>query len=76
MNVNNPPKMIVVVLALICLTVLLMSNTIDSAEGLGLIGLIVGYGVGNGIAAKQGDPVEPMIGRRTPRDLDPPNPPE
>lgn len=64
MNVNNPPKMIVVVLALICLTLLLMTKTIEAEAGLGLIGLIVGYGVGNGIAAKNNDPVEPMLGRR------------
>lgn len=62
LNLNNPPKFYIVVLALIAVTVLMITNTIDSDAGLGLLGLIVGYGVGNGIAAKDGDPVEPIIG--------------
>lgn len=61
-NLNNPPKFYIVILALVCITVLMVTNTIDSDAGLGLLGLIVGYGVGNGIAARQGDPVEPIIG--------------
>ena len=63
-NLNNPPKFYIVILSLVCITVLLVSNTIDSDAGLGLLGLIVGYGVGNGIAARQGEPVEPIIGQR------------
>lgn len=61
-NLNNPPKFYIVILSLICITVLLVTNTIDSDAGLGLLGLIVGYGVGNGIAARQGEPIEPIIG--------------
>jgi len=55
--------MIIVVLALIALVVMMMSNTIEAESGLALISLIVGYGIGNGIAAKNNDPIEPMIGR-------------
>jgi len=62
LNLNNPPKFYIVVLALVCITVLMVTGTISSEAGLGLLGLIVGYAVGNGIAAKEGDPVEPMIG--------------
>jgi hypothetical protein len=61
LNLNNPPKFWIVVLALICITVLMVTGTIDADAGLGLLGLIVGYAVGNGIAAKQNDPVEPII---------------
>lgn len=63
LNLNNPPKFYIVVLALVCITVLMVFGTIASESGLGLLGLIVGYAVGNGIAAKQGDPVEPIIGQ-------------
>jgi hypothetical protein len=39
-------------------------RAIDSATGMPVITLIVGYAVGNGIAARKGDPVEPIIGRK------------
>ena len=62
LNLNNPPKAFIVVLSLLCITVLLLTKTIEAESGLGLIGLIVGYAIGNGIAAKQGDPIEPILG--------------
>lgn len=62
LNLNNPPKFYIVVLALVCITVLMIFGTIDSDAGLGLLGLIVGYAVGNGIAARQDEPIEPIIG--------------
>lgn len=61
-NLNNPPKFYIVILALVCITILMITGTIDSDAGLGLLGLIVGYAVGNGIAAKQGEPIEPIVG--------------
>lgn len=64
MRVNNPPKMYVVLLALVCLTLLLITRSIPGEAGMGLIGLIVGYGVGNGIAAKNNEPVDPIFGER------------
>lgn len=63
MFVKNPPKMYVVLLALLCITVLLITESIEPEAGLGLLGLIVGYGVGNGIAAKNDEPVDPIIGK-------------
>lgn len=63
-NLNNPPKFYVVVLALICITVLIITGSIEGEAGVGLLGLIVGYAVGNGIAARQGEPIEPIIGER------------
>ena len=63
LNLNNPPKFYIVILSLICITLLILLGAIESESGLGLLGLIVGYAVGNGIAAKQGEPVDPIIGR-------------
>jgi hypothetical protein len=63
-NLNNPPKFYIVILALVCITILMITKTIDSDAGLGLLGLIVGYAVGNGIAAKQGEAIEPIIGHQ------------
>lgn len=61
MTFNNAPKWVIVMASLGCITLLMLTNTIDSDAGLGLLGLIVGYGVGNGIAAKSGEPVEPLV---------------
>ena len=63
MFLANPPKALVAIIALICLTVLMALDSIDSSGGTGLIGMIVGYAVGNGIAARTGTPVEPIIGK-------------
>lgn len=63
MSITNPPKALIALVALVCLTVLLALNAIDKATGTGMIGTILGYAVGNGIAAKTGKPVEPIIGK-------------
>jgi hypothetical protein len=46
------------------LTVLLAVNAIPNEAGIGMIGSILGYAIGNGIAAKAGVPVEPIIGKK------------
>lgn len=66
LDVNNPPKFYIVLLALICISILMITSTIESEAGLGLLGLIVGYGIGNGVASKQGEPIEPVFGHRDP----------
>jgi len=47
------------------MTVLIAVGQLDSDQGLPLITMIVGYAVGNGIAARKGDPVDPIIGPKT-----------
>jgi hypothetical protein len=64
MILQNPSKALIALVALICVTVLIAVGSIDSDQGLPIITMIVGYAVGNGIAAKKGDPVEPIIGRK------------
>ena len=54
MNITNPPKALILMLALICITVLLAVNSIDETAGLPIISAIVFYGIGNGVAAKGG----------------------
>ena len=54
----------IALVALICITVLLAFNAIDQSAGTGLIGMIAGYAVGNGIAARKGEDVTPIIGRK------------
>lgn len=64
MKLANPSKALIALVGLICLTVLLAVGAIDMATGTGMIGTIIGYAVGNGIAARQNVPVEPIIGKK------------
>lgn len=63
-TVNNPPKFWLLVIALVGVFVLLAFGKIEPAYGTGIIGTIVGYGVGNGIAAKNDEPVAPVFARK------------
>ena len=64
MTVQNPPKAFIVLVGMICITVLMATHTIDQSAGTGLLGSIIGYAVGNGIAARKGETVEPILGRK------------
>lgn len=63
MTLNNTPKAVGIVLCMILLTLVFALDKLSEAGYIGLMGLIVGYLVGNGIAAKAGEPVEPVLGR-------------
>jgi len=65
MNIANPSKAMIALVALVCVTILLATNSVDEAAGTGLIGMIAGYAVGNGIAARRGDDVTPIIGKKS-----------
>ena len=67
MNIANPSKAMIALVALICVTILLATDSVDESAGTGLIGMIAGYAVGNGIAARRGDEVTPIIGRKVDR---------
>ena len=64
MNLANPSKALIALVGLICLTVLIAVDAIAADSGLPVITAIVGYAIGNGIAAKQGQSVDPIIGRK------------
>ena len=53
MIIGNPPKALILLVALICITVLLAINAIDESAGLPMISAIVFYGIGNGVAASK-----------------------
>ena len=65
MNIANPSKAFIALVSLICLTVLIAVDAINQDAGLPVITAIVGYAIGNGIAAKQGQPVQPIIGPKS-----------
>jgi hypothetical protein len=60
----NPSKALIALVALVCMTVLLGVGAIETDQGLPIITMIVGYSVGNGMAALTGKPVEPIIKKR------------
>ena len=64
MTISNPPKALIALVGLICLTILMATQSIEEATGTGLIGSILGYAIGNGISAKNGQPVQPIIGKK------------
>ena len=64
MTLANPPKALIALVALVCITILRAIDKLDQASFNAIGGLIVGYAVGNGIAARQGTPVNPIIGSK------------
>ena len=64
MSLANPSKALIALVGLVCLTVLIAVEAITSEAGLPVITAIIGYAIGNGIAAKSGQPVEPIIGKK------------
>jgi len=63
----NPSKALIALVALICMTVLLGVNAIETDQGLPIITMIVGYSVGNGMAAITGKQVDPIIKKKEPK---------
>lgn len=63
-TVTNLPKLIVALVLSICMTVLMLANTVSSEAGVPFLTAIGGYMLGNGIAARRNEPVEPVLGRR------------
>ena len=62
MTVSNMPKLVGILLAMCLLTAVFAMGKLSESGYLGLMGLIVGYLVGNGIAARDGTTVQPIIG--------------
>ena len=55
MTVNNAPKFIILLVGLLCLTALMVADKIDMASGVPILTMVIGYGIGNGIASREGD---------------------
>jgi hypothetical protein len=62
LKVVNPSKAGIALAGLACITLLMLTERIATEAGTGMLGAIVGYAIGNGIAASSGKPVTPMIG--------------
>jgi hypothetical protein len=64
MILSNPPKALIVLVAIICITVLMAVGKIDQSAGTGMLGTIVGYSVGNSIRPKGGEQVPAIVSRK------------
>jgi hypothetical protein len=60
--ISNPPKAFIALIGMLCITALMIADAIPTEGGTGMLGAIIGYAIGNGIAASSGTPVEPIIG--------------
>ena len=62
MNLTNPPKALIALVGMIVIAILMIADSIASEAGTGMLGSIIGYAIGNGIAAKNGTTASPIIG--------------
>jgi len=68
MTIANPPKALILLVALLCITVLLGIGKIDQAVAMPMISAIVFYGIGNGVAASKNQESPKIFQHKTPPD--------
>jgi len=61
MALANPPKALIALVALILISGLMAIKAITTEAGIPIFTMIVGYAIGNGMAAKAGVPVDPIL---------------
>ena len=61
MTLANPPKALIALVALILISGLMAIKAITTEAGIPIFTMIVGYAIGNGMAAKAGVPVDPIV---------------
>ena len=64
MTVNNLPKFLILLMGLLCLTVLMVFDKIDMASGVPMLTMIIGYSIGNGVNARQGNDTSNVFGAK------------
>ena len=64
MILSNQPKLLIILLSIVCITVLMSLGKLDQSAGTGMLGSIVGYSIGNSVRPKNGEQVPPIISRK------------
>jgi hypothetical protein len=64
MSIVNPSKAGLALAGMVCITVLMGLEKVATEAGTGMLGAIIGYAIGNGIASAQRQTVDPIIGRK------------
>ena len=62
MTVNNLPKSLILLVGLLCLTALMIADKIDMESGVPMLTMIIGYSIGNGVNARQGNEPTNVLG--------------
>lgn len=68
MNIANPTKAFLALVTIVAITFLMAINRLPTEAGLGVMGTLVGYVVGNGIGTKNGA-FTPVISLKQAKDL-------
>lgn len=63
----NPSKALIALVGLICITVLLSVGKLETSEGVPILTMIIGYSIGNGMAALTNKEVQPIIRKKDPK---------
>jgi len=64
MTINNLPKFVILLVGLLCLTALMIADKIDMQSGVPMLTMILGYAIGNGVNAKQGNESSNVFGKK------------
>ena len=62
MTVNNMPKFMILLVGLLCLTALMIADKINMESGVPMLTMIIGYSIGNGVNARQGNEPTNVLG--------------
>lgn len=60
-TIANPGKAAIIIAGLVAVTLLMALGRITSDAGLPVLTAFVGYGIGNGVAARSGTPSSPIV---------------
>lgn len=63
----NPSKALIALVGLICITILLSVGKLETSEGVPILTMIIGYSIGNGMAALTNKEVQPIIRKKDPK---------
>jgi len=68
MTVANPPKALILLVALLSLVLLMAIGKVETEAGMPILTASVFYGIGNGVAAKSGQQSPKIFEHKTPDD--------
>jgi hypothetical protein len=60
----NPSKALIALVGLVCITILLSVGKLETSEGVPILTMIIGYSIGNGMAALTNKEVQPIIRKK------------
>jgi hypothetical protein len=66
MTIGNPPKALILLVALLSLVLLMAIGRVATEAGMPILTAIVFYGIGNGVGAKQGQQSPKIFEQKTP----------